>query len=169
MYTYIEMIFMSNFFDLILSDDSEYKEFDVEEIINELRIYISSKPSDFGYKLDSILANDSDFKDIFAKRFNDLMKSDLYDFFDNTMFINYKYFSNLNDLEYFQEAYLIFIEKAYNYDKRRFQKDINELVDAPTSIGYQVLNGFLTAIEKSIHFYSNINLCWNRNENLINW
>ena len=36
MYTYIEMIFMSNFFDLILSDDSEYKEFDVEEIINEI-------------------------------------------------------------------------------------------------------------------------------------
>ena len=132
---------MSDFFDLILLDDSKYKEFDVEEIINELRIYISSKPSDFGYKLDSILANDSDFKDIFAKRFNDLMKSDLYDFFDNTMFINYKYFSRLNDLKYFQEAYLIFIEKAYNNDKRTFQTDINELVDAPTSIGYQVLNG----------------------------
>ena len=30
-------------------------------------------------------------------------------------------------------------------------------------------NGFLTAIEKSIHFYFNINLYWNRNENLINW
>ena len=36
---------------------------------------------------------------------------------------------------------LLAIEKAYNNDKRTFQTDINELVDAPTSIGYQVLNG----------------------------